>query len=91
MNNENITNQVESNKNQLDLSKKLLEKHKTPSQNIPITVKSYPSPVSVNTQNPNNFHVNMNITNININQKNHPLLKNIQPLLHCDRDNKVNF
>jgi hypothetical protein len=55
----------------------------------PMTVKSYPTQTSNETQ-PNNYHVNMNITNININQKNHPILKNIKPLLRCDQDFKVN-
>ena len=44
----------------------------------------------VSAQTPNNYHVNMNITNININgQKNQSIMKNLMPSLKNDRDDKV--
>jgi len=68
----------------------------------PIIINSFSSPNLKNVKlenspqqtsqlsHPNNFHLNMNITNININPKNPPrLLKPIQPLIKCDRDLKV--
>ncbi len=55
----------------------------------PITVPGFPSPISINAQNPKNFHVNMNITNINF-DKSHSILKtSMQPTITCDRDLKV--
>jgi hypothetical protein len=55
----------------------------------PMNVTAYPSQ---DTQ-PKNFHLNMNITNININnQKNSAnLMKKVnqKPIFRCDRDEKV--
>jgi len=59
-------------------------------QSKPITVQSYPTPLSINAQNPNNFHVNMNITNININKPQNKS-KNLKATITCDRDFRVNY
>lgn len=52
-------------------------------QNIPISVPAYPEQAK-------NVHVNMNITNININSKNPTLNKKIpKQIFKCDREEKL--
>ena len=63
-------------------------KQKPEQKNIPISLPCYASPISINAQNPKNFHVNMNITNINI-DKSHSMIKSLAPSLTHERDLKV--
>ncbi len=39
----------------------------------------------------NNFHVNMNITNININSQNNPIIRNITTNTKCIHDERVKY
>lgn len=57
--------------------------------NIPITVNPYP-PADSQLK---NFHLNMNITNININSNKNPVGKKAaaKPVFKCVRDEKVSF
>jgi hypothetical protein len=79
------------NQGAIEISKKVLEKSKMKTEqksSIPINLPCYPSPISINAQNPKNFHVNMNITNINI-DKSHSLIKSLPTSMTHERDLKV--